>query len=787
MVTPYQRGMNVVKDAKLPSDAAIWPLLDKDSDLRREYRIRSKKFDQKRIDSEQLPAHLETGWKIHKKEKGRATIRREKDLTERVENLWWVLLYKMGYKELNSGRSFRVLTKKRKEDSIERPFSVFASDDETVIVTRCKTQERLKRTSLRKELEDFAACKGDVASAVKSFYTDFKPKIIWFFLTENVVWSESDIEYASQQKIKRITEQELPYFTQLSDLLGKAARFQFLAEHLQNQSIPEMTDVTVSATRSKLGGKYFYSFVSTPRQLLKIAFVNHRTLDDPEGHPTYQRLIQKSRLKSIEKYILAGGIFPNNLLINFSKSPRFDITHKDTATDVHFGKLYLPNTYKSAWIIDGQHRLYGYASLPDVYLDQKLVIVAFESISKEEEAEMFVTINHEQKSVPKNLLDDLEGQLKWGSANPTERIGALAARVIQEMNRDLSSPLYARFAAEGIKGSNRACLTVPQVKLGLKRSSLLGTAEKGSFSQGLISGATDNATLMKATKILNIYFRQFQEIDIDRWEDGRLGKICTNDSIQALTLLLGEIVRHLRSKGLVQHKSNENQLTEAVASFVEPLLDYIKCTQKDKLDTFLTSGYGSGGPKTLFLRYTQVLKRHHSDFTPDGFEDWEKTQSEELKNTADQQVQQINILAIEHIFKVFRRMFGSDSNGYWEKGVPQGKLKSAAYTKSQEYEFDSRLPVESYLDFIALKQIVEHASRWNLFKDVMDIPLDGEKGNAKNLKWMDRFNEIRRISAHAAPGRGYSIEDFELLRLVADTLQSRIEAYDYDSIQPAES
>ena len=39
------------------------------------------------------------------------------------------------------------------------------------------------------------------------------------------------------------------------------------------------------------------------------------------------------------------------------------------------------------------------------------MVVAFERLDKPEEANLFVTINHEQKSVPKTLLDDLEGEL----------------------------------------------------------------------------------------------------------------------------------------------------------------------------------------------------------------------------------------------------------------------------------------------------------------------------------------------------------------------------------------
>ena len=392
--------MAKLKDGESKSEALLYPLLDKAVSLRKEYRRRNTKFDQKRIKSSEIDEYLGDGWVIHKKQKGTAVVRREKKIDERLENLWWVLLYKMGYTELNSGRKFRIKLKRRNNQEGEKQIDVFASDDETVIVAECKSSDRLKRRSLQKDIEEFGALKGDIAASIRAFYgKDYKPKILWFFVTENIIWSEEDIARANAHKIQQVTEIELPYYTQLADHLGKAARFQFLAEFLKDQSIPEMKDTKVPATRGKLGGKYFYSFVTTPRHLLKIAFVNHRTLDDPEGHPTYQRLIQKSRLKAIGKFISDGGFFPNNLLINFVKAPRFDILQKDTITDVHFGNLYLPSTYKSAWVIDGQHRLYGYAGLSEEYLDQKLVVVAFEGISKEEEANMFVTINHEQKSV----------------------------------------------------------------------------------------------------------------------------------------------------------------------------------------------------------------------------------------------------------------------------------------------------------------------------------------------------------------------------------------------------
>jgi len=774
------------KPSEEKSEALLWPLIDKDVDLRKEFRRRNPKFDQRRAKPEEVESLLSDGWQIHKRLRTSVTLRRERKVDERLENLWWVLLYKMGYAELNSGRRFRIRFVRR-DITGEKQIDVLASDDETVIVTECKACERLRKRSLQKDIEEFGALQGAIATSIKSFYgRDYKPKILWFFVTENIIWSEEDIARANAHNIKRVTENELPYYTQLADHLGKAARFQFLAEFLKDQQIPELAGAKVPATRGKLGGRYFYSFVTTPRHLLKIAFVNHRTLDDPEGNPTYQRLIQKPRLKSIGRFIESGGFFPNNILVNFVKSPRFDIIQKDVLTDVHYGHLYLPSSYKSAWIIDGQHRLYGYAGLPDEFLDHKLIIVAFDGISKDEEANMFVTINHEQKSVAKNLLDDLEGQLKWESEDPGERIGAICARLIHNVNRDLSGPFYSRFSAEGIRASARACLTVPQIKIGLKRSRLLGeVALRTHYELGPLCGPTDNATLVRAQKVLNWYFRQISEADLTRWESGRPGRLCANESIQAFTLLLGELVRFIEStSGKSIRGVPEVKVQELLSPLMEPVLDVLN-EGGTKVDALLTVPFGSGGPRELFHRLARLVRSDCASFNPDGFDDWEKSQSEELRRNADGQIQKINILVQKHIFTVFRRMYGEKRRAYWEKGVTNKDMKTKAYAKSLD-DPDEGLPLETYLDFIDFKKIVEQKNRWPIFKSVMDIPVNGAKGQARNLEWMERVNELRRIPAHASEQRSYKVEDFTLLDDVASALERRIDDFDYDTIESEE-
>ena len=73
-----------------------------------------------------------------------------------------------------------------------------------------------------------------------------------------------------------------------------------------------------------------------------------------------------------------------------------------------------------------------------------------------------------------------------------------------------------------------------------------------------------------------------------------------------------------------------------------------------------------------------------------------------------------------------------------------------------------------------MKKVVEAKAVWPLFKPVFNIPEPGEKGQAKNLKWMERVNELRRIPAHPAKERKYKVEDFDYIDFIHDEFTKRL-------------
>jgi len=254
------------------TDEYLGPLLTDAFRIRREAVRRRKPFDEKSVSAETIPDHEAEGWQVDRKLKRVTKVKREKEIDERLENRFWMLLVKLGYPEVSDGRNFTVLIERRGAEPLRKQIDVFGKDDETVIVAECKASGKLTKRTLQKDIEEFANLKGPISSAVRKHYGfHVKLKIIWLFVTENIIWSAPDKQRALGENIRVITERELRYYAQVAEHLGKAARYQFLAEFLKDQQIPELGGKTVPAIKGKLGGKTFYCFVTTPRDLLKVA------------------------------------------------------------------------------------------------------------------------------------------------------------------------------------------------------------------------------------------------------------------------------------------------------------------------------------------------------------------------------------------------------------------------------------------------------------------------------------------------------------------------------------
>jgi DNA sulfur modification protein DndB len=105
----------------------------------------------------------------------------------------------------------------------------------------------------------------------------------------------------------------------------------------------------------------------------------------------------------------------------------------------------------------------------------------------------------------------------------------------------------------------------------------------------------------------------------------------------------------------------------------------------------------------------------------------------------------------------------SGEKAYWDLGIDNAEIKSGAYKKQQMAPVDKRSVKEAYLDLIDFEKVIRQPNNWNQFEPIFSIPMAGEKGKKYYLAWLEKLNEVRRLSAHKSPYRQYSDEDLEFV------------------------
>ena len=766
----------------MPTAPALEPLLVEERTLASEYRARSKTFELVSVRSSDVDHYLAHGWQLHRAGKYRSRVRREKQHGTILEDRLWRLCYRMGYRVLN-GPSFKIAFLRSDRSKGTKQIDVYAEDADTVLIIECKSRSTEGRRSLQKDIHETSSLQNPLRNSILSRYRDrTPPKIVWLYATHNIVWSHPDIQRADACQIHRITERELQYFEAFLAHIGPAGKYQLLAEFLKGKKIPGFAGLKIPAIRGRVGGDTYYSFVTTPRRLLPIAFINHHALDHPDGRPAYQRMVNRNRIREIGQFIKSGGYFPTNILVNFSSKPRFDlISNKDnTDPNIKFGWLTLPSQYRSAWIIDGQHRLYGFSHLGPDYLDQDLFVVAFAKMPPAREADLFITINHKQKSVPRSLLLSLLPAIKMGDSSPSTALSALASAVQQTLDRRPGGALYGRFAIHGMPPDTAQNLTVAEMVNGLRRSGLVGIVKNRILLSGPLSGGTDAATIDRASTVLDAYFDRLRQTHPQRWKDGRAAHICTNPGIRAHLLVVESVISHLTHKqGTDCRLMPTEDIADRVTLFCAPLFSFLRDASDDQVATLFSRHFGEGGVKTYAYHLMRVLHNAYEDFGSEEFRTWvEQTESERIQETTHFLLG-ISERLTNHVIDTLQQIYGthrldSGEQAFWEIGVGSDRVRRKAYDKQQE-DRRRRKPKEAYLDIVDLIEIVKQKDNWHHFESVFNNPREGERrGKKYYLDWMNEYNELRKIAAHPNRVRTYTKDDLEFVDWLLSEVSPKI-------------
>lgn len=178
-----------------------------------------------------------------------------------------------------------------------------------------------------------------------------------------------------------------------------------------------MWKVKVPALVCEQNSKSFFIAVIQSKLLKEVCFISRRDEDSKEW---FQRNLNEARAKSISKYLDdQKGIIPSALILSAQQN-----------AGLKFIKwlIEFEDNKKSFMVIDWQHRMFWLIQSKNNY---EIPVVIFNWLRTEEEVNLFIDINTNQKGVPTSLLLDIK-QLTWRETDKEQ----LKRELFDEINKN---------------------------------------------------------------------------------------------------------------------------------------------------------------------------------------------------------------------------------------------------------------------------------------------------------------------------------------------------------------
>lgn len=737
---------------------------------------RSKTFIEAKERRIALPELIEEGWEEYKSYKNNkfVGVRKNKKFDEVFEDRVWCLFARLGFTYMNKDRYFE-MSYDYQNPNITQQIDVFAADDETVIIVECKASETIKDGVFKKPLEAFHGQMDGLRREAQQRFPKAKVKFIW--ATQNFIVSPADQAKMKEWDIIHFSDSVINYYYELVKHLGSCARYQLLGNLFANQEIRNMDD-KIPAIQGEMGGHKYYSFSIEPERLLKIGYVLHRNEANKNMMPTYQRLIKKKRLSEVRKFINEGGYFPNSLIISIDSGGRglqFDFSGtKVEGSHSRIGVLHLPKRYRSAYIIDGQHRLYGYSD-SEYALTNSIPVVAFVDLDRQEQIKLFMDINENQKAVPKSLRVTLNADMLWDSANYEEQRQALRSKIAQMFGEEETSPLLGRVVIGEDETSPIKCITVTAIQAALKKCNFITQFGKKNtiVKDGTFDIGTNQGTCDLLYPFLEGCLRYVKDGAIDEWERGENndGILTMNRGIQGVIRVVNDIVNHLVEKKEIAPKQQKvDDLVKQVSFYLDPLIDYfnhLTPQERKELRTF----FGGGADVRFWRAFQRQISSVKSDFNPEGLKEYWENEAKTYNTDSMVYLREIKVWVKHIVQESLSQKYGDN----WEiKGLPK-QIYKRAKGLADEKNYDNVTsgngaePV-SVWDCVTMKEckeIVTVGGHWTeLFESRLTRPGDEKMpgGKAAKTKWIEQVEVLQNKLNN--PSYSISTAEFEFIKEV---------------------
>ncbi len=292
-----------------------------------------------------------------------------------------------------------------------------------------------------------------VPPAVQRDFRDVT-KLKGFFISTSL--QRFDVNFFNVANILPIFKTDWELLKAYSESIGNFAREHFLSKFgvidtswHQSIDLHETNHIFIVTNNKKIASNVgladIFTFEVSPYDILPVTQVFRRDL-----LPTltssitmdYQRPLLLDKLRTIRENLLSDEdfIFPSSILVVLSQACSYSPTEK---------ALRIPLKYGSISVIDGQHRLFSYASeeVRNRLQDRNRIMVTAIKFHETDEkivyrysAKTFIEINTNQTPVPRTHLDAIAYDL-LDEKSPR----AIAAKILLELNERKGSKLYGLF------------------------------------------------------------------------------------------------------------------------------------------------------------------------------------------------------------------------------------------------------------------------------------------------------------------------------------------------------
>ena len=272
----------------------------------------------------------------------------------------------------------------------------------------------------------------------------------------------------------------------------------------------------------------------------------------------------------------------------------------------------------------------------------------------------------------------------------------------------------------------------------------------------------------------------------ERWLAGRSAYICVNPGIRAHLQLIAEILEHFQLNHVLDPTIDAPEvLIGKLTEFINPIREFFASASQSQIEHRFARRFGEGGVLEYQYALVDLLSRSQPDFGSAAYKDYKANKENERVDQAARDVEDIQNAVSQICFEILKQVHGtkelpSGEKAYWDVGIESAEIKQKAYQKQQAAPIDKRAPREAYVDFIDYMRIFRQTNNWSHFEKIMNIPLPGEKGKKYYLDWMERINELRRVTAHKSPFRQFKDDDFDLIIYLKNELFKNAEANGFD-------